>query len=504
MNRVFATLALLALIAVPALSRAADSPALKDLQDAVVQTIERAEPSIACILVSRSNEYGTYGFAPANDWSGKLGGFVAPKLNLRTFGRLSDEDQRKKKMIDDLDLSLPTTVPESFGSGVVIDASGLILTNAHVVRDATKVYVRLPGGRGSWADIHALDPRADLAVLRLIDKVPDLKPIKFGDGDKVKKGQFVISLANPFAAGFRDGDPSASSGMISNLRRREPGNPNEVERSKQTIHQFGTLLQTDAKLSLGCSGGALLNLQGELIGLTTATAALSGSETPGGYALPIDAGLKRVIEVLAKGEEVEYGFLGVQLKQTPSSGKGVQIDGVLHNMPADVAGLQANDTIVAIDGKPVKDNDDLFIFIGLALAGNTAQIEVDRSGQRLTLPVTLAKFYVPGNVLASKRPPARGGLRVDYTSILVQKPAGPFGQRFIPNGVVIREVIPNSSADTDGHLQKDKIITEVNHRPVKTPKQFYEAMADAAGKRVELKVTGFDAREDKVVIDSKN
>src|SRR5207248_850385 len=111
--------------------------------------------------------------------------------------REREPEMRRRKQVEALDLSLPDTVPESFGSGVVIDAGGLVLTNAHVVRDATKIYVRLPGNRGSWADIHALDPRSDLAVLKLTDKVPDLKPIKFGDGDKVKRGQFVISLANP-------------------------------------------------------------------------------------------------------------------------------------------------------------------------------------------------------------------------------------------------------------------------------------------------------------------
>src|SRR5207248_9895782 len=135
--------------------------------------------------------------------------------------REREPEMRRHKQIEALDLSLPDTVPESFGSGVVIDAAGLILTNAHVVRDATKVYVRLPGNRGSWADVHALDPRSDLAVLKLIDdKVPDLQPIKFGDGDKVEVGDFVVSLANPYAAGFRDGNPSASWGMVSNLKRR--------------------------------------------------------------------------------------------------------------------------------------------------------------------------------------------------------------------------------------------------------------------------------------------
>jgi serine protease Do len=508
MSRNLVTLALVALLIAPALARAADTPVSPEvvaLQKAVQQAIERAEPSIACILVSRSEDYAKYpDYAPATDGSGRLGKFAA-RVYPPFPRRISDDEARQRKAEQALDLSLPDSVPESFGSGVVVDASGLILTNAHVVRDATKVYVRLPGKPGSWADIHALDPRSDLAVLKLIDPPQGLKAIKFGDGDKVKVGQFVISLANPFAAGFRDGNPSASWGIIGNLKRRAPGNPNEVERSKQTIHQFGTLLQTDVRLTLGCSGGALLNLDGEMIGLTTATAALSGTETPGGYALPMDAGLRRVIEVLKRGEEVEYGFLGVQMNPNPPPDtKGVIIEGTPTGMPAAAAGLQRNDIIVSVDGKPVKDNDDLFILIGLGLAGNKSRIEVAHpNGRTETVEAELAKFYVPGSVIASKRPPARGGLRVDYTSTLMQRPAGPFGPQPVLDGVVIREVVSGSPADKAG-LQKDKIIKEVNGQKVRTPKEYYAAMENARNE-VDLTILSFDGRQSEhVKIENKN
>src|SRR5262249_43594110 len=218
------------------------------------------------------------------------------------------EDTRK------YDLSDARTVPEAFGSGVVIDGQEpLILTAYHVVRGATKVYVRLPGGKGSYANIHAADPRSDLAVLQLITKIP-LKAIKFGDGGKVRKGQMVLSIANPFAAGFRDGSPSASWGIIANIRRPAPGRERNEISNKKTLHHYGTLLQLDARLNLGCSGGAVVNLQGELIGLTTALAAVSGSETPGGFAVPIDRWFKSIVATLQEGKEVEYGFLGVNFQ----------------------------------------------------------------------------------------------------------------------------------------------------------------------------------------------
>ena len=205
----------------------------------------------------------------------------------------------------------------------MVDAKkGLILTNYHVVRDAVLVYVRLPGGKGGYANIHAADSRSDLAVLKVKREVTAhiVRPLSFGDAGKLQRGQFVLTLANPYAAGFRDGQPSASWGILSNIRRRVPMPHIPEEERVKSLHHYGTLLQTDARLNLGCSGGALLNLHGELIGLTTSYAAIHGGDTPGGFAVPIDASFRRILDVLMDGEEVEYGLLGVSWKL--SQGKG--------------------------------------------------------------------------------------------------------------------------------------------------------------------------------------
>jgi serine protease Do len=494
-------LALTLVLVLPVAARSDEKTRLKEvlqLQEAMEQIIEKAEPSVACILISRSDGYANFRAAPSLDEPGKLGKFDSQAY--LSQGREQNE-QRRKEIIA-LDLSHPDHQPEAYGSGVVLDASGLILTNAHVVRGATKIYVRLPGNRGSYADIHASDPRSDLAVLKLIDKVPDLKPLKFGDGGSVRKGQFVLTLSNPFAAGFRDGSPSASWGIVSNLRRRAPGPANETDRAKQTLHHYGTLIQTDTRLTLGCSGGALLNLDGELIGLTTAQAALVGSETPGGFAVPFDTGMKRIVEVLLRGEEVEYGFLGVSLRETRPD-KGVQINTISPGSPAHKAGLVAGKYIVSIEGRPVRENDDLFLYIGTQLAGNTLTLETAEQldGPRQKATVKLAKYYVPGAIIASKKPLARAGLRVDYTSIIVQRAAVPFGFKEIPEGVLIREVVSNSAAD-QALLQVDKVITKVGDRPVTTPKEFYQAMAEAKSPVV-LTLLNADGRVETVKLDNK-
>jgi serine protease Do len=497
----------LAALALTAAARAEDpAPGAEaaQLQRAAQAAIRRAEPSIACVLVSRSDAYRRHEVGSAPDTPGRLGGFAPPpEVGFR------GQPTERERALRALDLSNPATAPESFGSGVVIDPSGLVLTCAHVVRNATKVYVRLPGGKGSWADIHAADPRSDLAVLKLIDPPAGLTPARLGDGGKAYKGQFVVGLANPFAAGFRDGSPGASWGIVSNLRRRAPGDAaTEADRSRMTLAQFATLLQTDVRLDLGCSGGALVNLDGEVIGLTTAVAALTGTETPGGFALPLDDALRRVVAVLARGEEVEYGFLGVQLPPDGAGrgGRGVRLGGVIAGSPAERAGVQPGDLLVGIDGREVRDADDLFLLVGSRLVGDAVRLTVERpaGGPRRGLEAKLTKYYVPLEGIASRRPPAPGGLRVDYASVLVQRGRGnPWGWRqAIPDGVVIREVVPNSPADR-ARLQPDKVITKVNGAAVHEPADFYRAMAGAGGGEVELAVLTSEGREERVALPAR-
>lgn len=461
-----------------------EEPALREvllLNQALQKATRQAEPSIACILVSRSDAYRKrLDDAPSADEPGRLGPFP-PRRPGFPGDRLLRPDEMKK-----LDLADPDNVPEAYGSGVVLDEKGLILTNYHVVRDATKVFVRLPGERASYADIHAADPRSDLAVLRLLDeRALPVPALPLGDGGAVEKGQWVLSLANPFAAGFRDGSPSVSWGIISNVRRRAPAASGKEDERRRTLHHYGTLLQTDARLNLGVSGGALINLKGELIGLTTALAALSGSETAGGFAVPLDAGMRRIVDVLRRGEEVEYGFLGVELNPDARRGRGgVQVRNVTPGSPAFLAGIQPGDTILSVNGTPVYENDDLFLALGTLLAGSEARLEIRASPRAPSRTVTalLAKFYVPGKVIASKRPTPVRGLRVDYTSVLMMQNATTGGFRAptgVQPGVAIREVLPSSPAAM-ARLREGEVITHVNDQPVLTPADFHRLASRVA------------------------
>ena len=203
----------------------------------------------------------------------------------------------------------PDFIPNEYGTGVVV-GPGLVLTVGSLLGDESDYYVTAADHKVYKATVKAADPRSDLAVLA-IDAV-NLPPVTFGNADDVKRGQIVVSLGNPWAIA-RDGQPSASWGIVANLHRKAPASPSESDPTgRPTLHHYGTLIQTDARLNLGTSGGPLLNLKGEMIGLCVALAAGPGAEAAGGYAMPVDATFRRAVEKLTQGREVEYGFLGVQ------------------------------------------------------------------------------------------------------------------------------------------------------------------------------------------------
>jgi serine protease Do len=478
-------IALILLLLAPHVLRAqgdADLRQAKAVEKTMQKMIQQNEVCIACILVSRSETYQEFGQGPDKDKPGVLGSFDLPGLkNNPRFLKLTAEKQLQWPK--QLDFAHPDYVPRSFGSGVVVDADGLILTNYHVVQEATKIFVRLPGGKSSYADIHAADPRSDLAVLKLLNPnaVP-LKAITLGNADNLERGAFVLTLSNPFAAGFRDGQPSASWGILSNIRRRGFTHLKEEERVKP-FQYYSTLLQTDDRMHLGCSGGAMLSLSGEMVGLITSVAAIQGGETPGGFAIPVNAAMRRIIDVLKRGEEVDYGFLGVGFDEhhANDNGKaGVKLNVVGKGSPALVQGkLTEGDILLAVNGVPIHDTDDIFVTVGMQLAGTKVKLLVRRGVAERTAEVTLAKLYVPGKKIASSRGsrPFHRGLRVDYSSLVAQQPPRWF---YIPEGVLISEVQPDSQADR-AKLKSGDVITHVNAVKVTSPAAFYQAVGGVRG-----------------------
>jgi serine protease Do len=386
----------------------------------------------------------------------------------------------------------PDFVPNEYGTGVVVDRRGLILTAYHLLGDDSDYYVTTFGHKTYRATIKGADPRSDLAVLAI--DATDLPPIGFGDGDELKRGQIVISLGNPYAIA-RDGQPSAAWGIVANLHRKAPPSPSQDDPTgRPTLHHYGTLIQTDAKLNQGTSGGPLLNLKGEMIGLCVALAAAPGYETAAGYAMPVDAAFRRAAETLKNGREVEYGFLGIQpnnLRQQEilAGMRGIRVGQVVAGTPAARSGLKNGDIITAVNKTPIDDADGLVLNVGKLPADAVARLGVLRDGRPRTLSVTLSKYAVRGQKIVTAPEPAWRGIRVDYTTAVVDEEGhARGGLSFADNAVIVTEVAVGSPAWLAG-LRRDMLISHVGATPVSTPKEFAAAVAQSRG-TVQIQLSG--------------
>jgi serine protease Do len=421
------------------------------LEAAMAEAIAKAEPSVVAIHRDKAEHtqetQAVRGRKPA-----------------ASFREPSDLDIRLRRRPDPDDF-----ISFDYGSGVVIGDEGQILTAFHVVRGAARLRVRAAGRSSFDAEVIAADPRSDLAVIapRAIPGVdsPRLTPLAIGDASRLRKGSFLIALGNPFNAA-RDGSPSASWGILSNFARRLMADEDKIPR----LQNYPTLLQLDSKLNLGMSGGAVINLKGELVGLTTTAASPAGFDSQAGYAIPMDKIGRRVVRTLTLGKEVEYGLLGIR-----SPDHSNRVTEVTPNSPAALGDLKINDEIIAVNDQPVSDFDTLILAINEYPAGETVRLKIRRSDELKELTVSLAKFPVDGEIIATKRPHPWRGLRVDYASASNYQA---FGQGFldVPTaGVVITDIEEGSPAAAAG-LKKGQLIRRVGKRPVPTPRAFAAAV----------------------------
>ena len=379
-------------------------------------------------------------------------------------------------------------VPAEFATGVVVDQRGLILTNYHVLGHPDKndfaVWV---GRRPFFAKIRASDPWTDLAILEI--EADDLTPIPLGDASKLKKGQLVIALGNPYAIA-RDGSSSATWGIVSNLGRYAPPptRPTGTESEKPTLHHFGTLIQTDARLNKGTSGGALLNLNGEMVGLTTALAALSGYERAAGFAIPINDTTKRAINDLKEGRQPEYGFLGVNPEPLSvsdrRSGKfGVRLRQVVEGTPAAQHGLRAGDVITHVNDQEVDNDLALIREVSSLPVGSVARLRVNRENvlggtSSKVQELTLSKKYVGGSFpgFSKVAPAAWRGLQVDYVTALANFYSN--ASNVDSQGCVAVTEVTRDSAAWKAGIRRRQFITHVEGRRVSSPSDFYAAIRD--------------------------
>src|SRR6201997_2895110 len=270
---------------------------------------------------------------------------------------------------------------QSAGSGVIFDArSGYIVTNAHVVENASEITVTLQDGRDLKADVVGSDADSDVAVLKV--KADGLTQLALGDSAKSEVGDFVVAIGNPFGL-----QHTVTSGIISGLSRSGI-NPDGYE----------DFIQTDASINPGNSGGALVNLRGELIGINTAILSRSGGNIGIGFAIPVNMA-RSVMEQLVKFGSVKRGQLGVSMYTvTPdiahslglTGAVGALVSQVVEGSPADKAGIRTGDVITSVNGPPVKSNSELRNSIGLLRVGDKVDIGLLRDGKPIKLTAVIA------------------------------------------------------------------------------------------------------------------
>ncbi len=446
------------------------------IEGAMVQAIAKAERSVVAIArVRRQDEQ------PLD-------------LSINQFGRMQITELASP--------GTPEFIPNEYATGVVVGADGLILTANHVLQENCDYWVTTPDRRiFKVRRIKGADPRSDLAVLQI--DATDLVPIAFGDASKLKKGQIVIALGNPYAIA-RDGQASASWGIVANITRKD-GPSLDITNPKPALHQYGTLIQTDAKLNLGTSGGALVNLAGEMVGLTVSLAAASGYEQSAGFALPVDETFLRAVRTLKQGSEVEYGFLGVAVNPLAVNDRqkghfGVLVTSIVPGTPAERFGLMDRDIITHVDGQEIHDQDQFMLAIGRLPAEGRATLRVERDGRpRVVVIGELAKYFVPAGQIVTNPRPAWRGLRVDHVTASRNFHSWSLQGLIDPQGsVIVTEVMENSPAWNEG-LRPDMLISHVAGNRVATPRQFLDLVVGQDGP-VKLRIDDRSGKPDERVI----
>src|SRR5476649_962098 len=294
-------------------------------------------------------------------------------------------------------------VQRSLGSGVIVDGSGLIVTNVHVIEGADEVKVSLADKREFEATIVLKDKRSDLAVLRLKDAHEQFPSLEFANSDTFEVGDIVLAIGNPFGVG-----QTVTHGIVSALARTQVG---------ITDYQF--FIQTDAAINPGNSGGALVDLSGRLVGINTAIFSRSGGSQGIGFAIP--SNMVRVVVASAKsgGKAVKRPWLGARLQAvTPEIAEtlglrlptGALVANVAASSPAARAGLKLSDLIVAIDGQVVDDPNAFDYRFATRPLGGTAQVDVQRGGKtvKLTIPLETAPDTGRDEIVLTGRSPFQG------------------------------------------------------------------------------------------------
>ena len=347
---------------------------------------------------------------------------------------------------------------QAAGSGVIVDADeGLLLTNAHVVANAEHITVRLMNGTETEAEVVGVDPETDIAALRIAST--GLAEIPIGKASALRVGDFVVAIGNPFGL-----EQTVTLGIVSALGRRGLG-----------IEGYENFIQTDASINPGNSGGALVNLAGELVGINTAIVTPSQGSAGIGFAIPVDMAMT-IADQLVRDGQVQRGQLGIIIQDvTPDIARALDLDApggalitqVMPGGPAEAAGLQPRDVIVALDGLEVPDAAALRFQIGLRAPDRTVALDILRAGERMSVEAILRVADRPVRPRRAGPGEAENLLRLQGLSLTDDQ-----------GGIMVAGVAPMSAAARAGIMVGDRIVA-VGNTKVNRIEQLHEAVTAA-------------------------
>ncbi len=338
---------------------------------------------------------------------------------------------------------------QSLGSGFIIDKGGFILTNNHVVDNAQEIQVKLNDGREFKAKVIGRDEKTDLALIKITSIFENLPVLPLGDSEKMRVGDWVLAVGNPFGLG-----QTVTQGIISATGRVIGSGP------------YDDFLQTDAPINPGNSGGPLVNLKGEVIGINTAI--ISGGQGLG-FAIPSNMA-KSVVEQLKTKGKVVRGWIGVEIQSvTPElaasfglkKAEGALVSGVIPGGPADKGGMRQGDVIVSFAGNKVNNANDLPFVVAETAVGKTVDIVVFRNGKEVPLKIVVEEMTQQRMAAQAEAPAVTYGMKLAELTPQLKRQFGISGK----SGVVVVSVEPGSLADQAG-IQPGDIIREANHKSI--------------------------------------
>jgi serine protease Do len=441
---------------------ALDSPALtlaRQLNEAFIQVADDVSPTVVIIEVTQK----------AVDNDDQSGG--------SWWDLLPPEDRPHRRFHRHGSSSRPI---QGEGSGIVITEDGYILTNNHVVENATKILVRFKDGRTFDGEVKGTDPASDVAVIKINAK--GLKPAKLGDSDITRVGEFVLAIGAPFTLSY-----SVTFGHVS-----AKGRSFENETPGYSDQDF---IQTDASINPGNSGGPLVNLYGEVIAINTM---IEGMNTGIGFAIPINLAKRVKDHLIAEGkfarawigvgivglkDDPQYRELGQEL--APDTESGVVVRNVLTDGPAWKSGVREGDVIVSVEDKKVETARELQDVISTQTPGHVLTLKVVRAKEHLAIKVQTE--LVPEELaLAQTKPaPDAGGTEMPTFGMSLQPLTKDLADRYgveSGSGVIVTKVEHDSPADAEG-IKEGDVITEINRHRVSNVKQFRQLVRESDAKK---------------------